>query len=122
MTTKYSTMHYKTTSRLDHLSENSQNNGYNILMTPFSRFCQADLAQFRVGDIVEAQITIAAVPMRNNKLKMICQLRSLALLDSTFTDVSKSAISIKRKIGYDQEDEEVNETCKRIVNMQMNNK
>ena len=122
MTTKYSTMHYKTTSRLDHLSENSQNNGYNILMTTFSRFFQADPAQFRVGDIVEAQITIAAVPMRNNKFKMICQLRSLALLDSTFTDVSKSAISIKRKIGYDQEDEEVNETCKRIVNMQMNNK
>ena len=87
-------MHYKTTSRLDHLSENSQNNGYNILMTPFSRFSQADPAQFRVGDIVEAQITIAAVPMRNNKFKMICRLRSLALLNGAFTDVSKSSCGL----------------------------
>jgi hypothetical protein len=87
-------MHYKTKSRSDHLSENSQNDGYNILMTPFYRFCQADPVQFRVGDIVEVQITIAAVPMRNNKFKMICQLRSLALLDGAFTDVSKSSCGL----------------------------
>ena len=87
-------MRYKTPSRLNRLSENSQNDEYNILMTPFYRFCQADPARFRVGDIVEAQITIAAVPMRNDKFKMICQLRSLALLDGAFADVSKSSCGL----------------------------
>lgn len=52
------------------------------------RFIEVDPGRFRVGDIVEIQITIIAVPIRNNKFKMITQLRSLALLDGTFTDVS----------------------------------
>jgi len=47
-----------------------------------------DLTCFRVGDIVEVQITVAAVPVKNNKHKMIIQLRSLALLDGSFADVS----------------------------------
>ncbi|KIM72038.1 hypothetical protein PILCRDRAFT_82231 [Piloderma croceum F 1598] len=54
------------------------------------RFFDVDPARFRVGDIVEVQITIAAVPIKNNKFKMISQLRCLALLDGTFTDVSIS--------------------------------
>jgi len=53
-----------------------------------TRFFEVDPARFRVGDIVEVQITIAAVPIKNNKFKMISQLRCLALLDGTFTDVS----------------------------------
>jgi hypothetical protein len=51
-------------------------------------FYKVDLMRFRVGNIVEVQITIAAVPVKNNKHKMIIQLRSLALLDGSFTDVS----------------------------------
>lgn len=47
-----------------------------------------DPTRFRVGDIVEVQMTVAAVPVKNNKYKMIIQLRSLALLDGTFADVS----------------------------------
>lgn len=137
----------------DHPSESSQNDRYDNLMTLFFRFFEADPTRFRVGDIVEVQITIAVVPIRNNKFKMICQLRSLALLDGTFTDVSSSSHiqpfsdirltkwlksatlsrakvashptaskrAIKRKVGYNQEDEEMNETRKRMVNMQMNN-
>jgi hypothetical protein len=54
----------------------------------FNRFFEVDPACFRVGDIVEVQMTIAAVPIRNKKYKMILQLRSIALVDSSFTDVS----------------------------------
>ena len=61
---------------------------YLFLITLSTRFFDMDPIRFRVGDIVEAQITIAAVPIRNNKFKMISQLRCLALLDGTFTDVS----------------------------------
>ena len=57
-------------------------------ITPSNSFFEVDPTQFRVGDIVEAQITVASVPIRNNKFKMISQLRCLALLDGTFTDVS----------------------------------
>ena len=53
-----------------------------------TRFCKVEPSWFRVGDIVEVQITVAAVPIRNNKFKMISYLRCLALLDGTFTDVS----------------------------------
>ena len=52
------------------------------------RFEPVDLVHFRVGDMVEAQATVAAIPVKNNKLKMIVQLRSLALIDGLFTKVS----------------------------------
>lgn len=58
------------------------------LVTTKTRFLKVDPTQFRVGDIVEVQITVVAVPIRNGKYKMIAQLRSLALLDGSFTDVS----------------------------------
>jgi len=49
---------------------------------------KAEPTQFRIGDIVEAQITIAAVPIRKDRFKVIIRLASIALLDGTFTDVS----------------------------------
>ena len=58
------------------------------LVTTKTRFSKVDLTQFRVRDIVEVQITVIAVPIWNSKYKMITQLRSLALLDGSFTDVS----------------------------------
>lgn len=42
---------------------------------------------FRIGDIVEAQVSFIAVPLKNNKYKMIVVLRSIALLDATFSQV-----------------------------------
>lgn len=42
---------------------------------------------FRVGDIVEAQVSFIAVPLKDKKYKMITVLRSIALLDSTFSQV-----------------------------------
>lgn len=42
---------------------------------------------FRVGDIVEAQVSFIAAPLKDNKHKMIIVLRSIALLDPTFSQV-----------------------------------
>ena len=42
---------------------------------------------FRVGDIVEAQVSFIVVPIKANKHKMIVVLRSVALLDGTFSQV-----------------------------------
>ena len=116
------------------------------------RFLEIDPAQFRIGDIVEVQITIATVPVQNNKYKMIAQLRCLALLDGTFTDVSfhpdqydkelipkkwKQATTnrskasscptairptIKRKVGYNVIDDEVAAAWEKMVNMNMNDR
>jgi len=61
---------------------------YLFFITLLTRFFEVDPIQFRVGDIVEVQITVVAVPIRSNKFKMITQLRCLALLNGTFTDVS----------------------------------
>lgn len=61
---------------------------YLFFITLSTRFFEVDPIRFRVGDIVEVQITVVAVPIRSNKFKMITQLRCLALLDGTFTDVS----------------------------------
>jgi hypothetical protein len=52
------------------------------------RFSKADPTQFRVGDIVEVQMTIITVPLKKDRFKMINQLRTVALLDGSFTDVS----------------------------------
>ncbi|KAF8800970.1 hypothetical protein BYT27DRAFT_7227042 [Phlegmacium glaucopus] len=42
---------------------------------------------FRIGDIVEAQVSFIVVPLKDNKHKMIVVLRSIALLDTRFSKV-----------------------------------
>ena len=44
---------------------------------------------FRIGDIVEAQVSFIAVPLKDKKHKMIVVLRSIALLDATFSQVRR---------------------------------
>ena len=44
---------------------------------------------FRVRDIVEAQVSFIAVPLKDKKHKMIVVLRSIALLDATFSQVRR---------------------------------
>lgn len=120
----------------------------NINLTISSSFTKADPTEFRVGDIVEVQMTVVAVPIRNNRFKVINQLRSVALLTGKFTNVSyyiqiwmqnidkrgggKEAIAqrlksnrdpravkpaIKRKVGYNTFEDEVAETRKKMVTM-----
>jgi hypothetical protein len=120
----------------------------NINITISSSFAKADPTKFRVGDIVEVQMTVVAVPIRNNRFKVINQLRSVALLTGKFTNVSyciqiwmqntdkrgggKEATAqrlksnrdpravkptIKRKVGYNTFEDEVAETRKKMVTM-----
>jgi hypothetical protein len=56
-------------------------------LTP-SSFTQADPSKFRVGDIVKVQTTVVAVPVKNKRFRVINQLRSIALLNGKFMNVS----------------------------------
>jgi hypothetical protein len=83
---------------------------------------------FRIGDIVEVQISFIAVPLKRQNFKMLTVLRSIALLDSSFSEVrnniqlrdawltvrqnaTKKRVSrvgiaettVKRKVGYGEE-------------------
>jgi hypothetical protein len=51
------------------------------------RFDEAGPQVFRVGDIVEAQLSFIVVPIKGEGLKMHTVLRSLALLSSQFSRV-----------------------------------
>lgn len=46
-----------------------------------------DPAKFRIRDIVEAQLSFLAIPLRD-KYRMKAVLRSLALIDGTHAEVS----------------------------------
>ena len=46
-----------------------------------------NLQTFRVGDIVEAQVSFIAAPLKDNKHKMIVMLHSIALLNATLSQV-----------------------------------
>jgi hypothetical protein len=49
---------------------------------------------FRVGDIVEAQVSFIVVPLKDNKHKMIVVLRSIALLDASFSQVRQVIVHL----------------------------
>ena len=42
---------------------------------------------FRVGDIVEVQISFIVVPLKGQNMKMHCVLHAIALLSENFTQV-----------------------------------
>jgi len=45
--------------------------------------------RYRIGDIVEVQVSFAVFPMKEAKYKMALILRAIALLDHAETDVSQ---------------------------------
>jgi hypothetical protein len=51
------------------------------------QFCAVQPTVFRLGDIVETQMTVAMVPVTGRRFKLVFQLRTLALVDSTFAQV-----------------------------------
>jgi hypothetical protein len=57
------------------------------LLTRKNSYETAQPHSYRVGDIVEIQMTIIGVPLKGRKFKMLTVLRSIALLDSSFTQV-----------------------------------
>ena len=58
-----------------------------IAHMPLQRVEAVNPQIFRIGDIVEAQVSFIVVPLKDNKHKMIVVLRSIALLDPYFTQV-----------------------------------
>lgn len=46
-----------------------------------SRYKEMDPTRFKIGDIVEAQISFVGVPLKGGKAKMMTVLRALTLLD-----------------------------------------
>lgn len=77
-------------------AQNGSNYKYVIYLSSinyFSKFCrfeETQPTQFHIGDIVEIQTTVIAVPVKERRFKMILQLRSLALINSSFTQVCSS--------------------------------
>ncbi|KIM78013.1 hypothetical protein PILCRDRAFT_75994, partial [Piloderma croceum F 1598] len=55
--------------------------------SPINRYHPVAPVRFRIGDIVEAQMSCVVVPLKGEKFKMIHQLHLLALLDATYTQV-----------------------------------
>lgn len=49
----------------------------------------------RVGDIVEAQLAFMAVPVKDEKFRMIISLRGITLLDNDHRNVSNHNITYK---------------------------
>jgi hypothetical protein len=72
---------------------------------------------FRVGDIVEAQVSFIAVPLKDNKYKMIVVLRSVALLDASFSQVRNllSPVVLTHKHATAGSTEEQNEQARNVT-------
>ena len=51
------------------------------------RFCEASPQIFRVGDIVEVQMSLVVTPMGRGRRKMRTVLRAIALINGKFTEV-----------------------------------
>ncbi|KAM6489423.1 hypothetical protein JOM56_015140 [Amanita muscaria] len=89
--------------------------------------------RFREGDIVEVQMTMLLVPLLHGQFKMTTTLRSLTLIDATFSQKSfvarttnimfpmhttiKPASNLKRKIRY--HDEEILSTREKLSRMDL---
>jgi hypothetical protein len=52
------------------------------------RYANMDPAQFRQGDIIEVEISLALVPVKEKKYKLVAVLRSLTSLDETYSQVN----------------------------------
>jgi hypothetical protein len=48
---------------------------------------------FRIGDIVEVQMSFVGIPLKGQNFKMLSVLRSIALLDGTFSRVTRIHVS-----------------------------
>ncbi|KAJ6513679.1 hypothetical protein C8R47DRAFT_1206986 [Mycena vitilis] len=72
---------------------------------------------FKVGDIVEIQLSFVAIQVANSEIKVTARLQAVTLLDATFTKAANTARilarienrpqqAVRRKIGYFYEDQE----------------
>ncbi|KAH9953324.1 hypothetical protein BGW80DRAFT_1468665 [Lactifluus volemus] len=78
-----------------------------------SKYERREPHTFRIGDIVEAQVSFVVIPVKGGRRKMLSVLRSLALIKGNFKKTEKEiypseapmpkATSIKRRSGYTNE-------------------
>lgn len=61
---------------------------YTFFWQTYTRYVHVKPNKFRVGDIVEAQVSCVAFPMRGGQSRLRLVLRALTLLDGTYTKVS----------------------------------
>ena len=61
-----------------------------FLMNALYRHQEITPSAFRVGDVVEAQVSFAVIQLRGQRQKMILILRALTLLDKGALEVSES--------------------------------
>ncbi|KAF9465631.1 hypothetical protein BDZ94DRAFT_1306973 [Collybia nuda] len=98
-----------------HTEENSVFYFTSHLVGPGKRtFVDAPPQTFRIGDIVEVQVSFVAVPLKGDQYKMLTILHSIALLDGSFGQsasmikkaqqttqvIPKILVNVKRRIGY----------------------
>ena len=57
----------------------------NLLLFRIHRYQPCEPQMFRVGDIVQAQLSFVIIPVKAGRRKMLTVLQSLALLDAAFT-------------------------------------
>jgi hypothetical protein len=48
---------------------------------------EANPVIFRIGDLVEIQMTASAVPIKHGRYRMILTMRSLAMIDCEYSEV-----------------------------------
>lgn len=52
-----------------------------LMLFPLPRYVAMDPTRFKIGDVVEAQVSFVGVPLKGGKTKMMVVLRALSLLD-----------------------------------------
>ncbi|KAF8902347.1 hypothetical protein CPB84DRAFT_1846289 [Gymnopilus junonius] len=92
-------------------------------------FVETEPVKFQVGDIVEIQVSIVAVPQCDHKLKSMLILRAVTLLDGSFTQEADririhdkhtslvqqaKPVTLKRRVGYGRE---VHNPSRKIVKL-----
>ncbi|KAF7977068.1 hypothetical protein HWV62_4860 [Athelia sp. TMB] len=98
-------------------------------------YVNAQAASFKAGDIVEAQLSVIALPSRDGRQTMKLILRAMTLLDDAFSKAARIAFlktpvrqeargamvppkgKPRRQVGYDEDT--VDEMSKRVKGMQM---
>jgi hypothetical protein len=81
------------------------------ILTAMYSFATFDPAKFKIGDIVEIQLSVTVAAVKDGRFKMIPQLRSLAQLDSTHRQVrvqhNKSILLLMISTGSNSQTHEV---------------
>jgi len=67
-------------------------NSTHLMLTISIRYDTMKPQSYRVGDIVEVQLSFVVVPLRNQKYKLVNVLHSIALLEGRFSQVLKFPI------------------------------